>query len=156
MILDEILINRRRQLKTLMEQTPFAEMEARAAARQAERTPRDFAGALKKKGLAVIAEVKKASPSKGVIREDFHPVSIACEYERAGADAISVLTEETYFQGSGEYLAAIREAVGLPFPPPRSKISSPMPGGSGCSAWWRRGAPGRFRWRSTPVPGSSG
>jgi indole-3-glycerol phosphate synthase len=66
------------------------------------------------RGLNVIAEVKKASPSAGVIRGDFDPVAIAQTYERCGADAISVLTDEKYFQGKLEYLTAIKEAVSIP------------------------------------------
>ena len=62
----------------------------------------------------IISEVKKASPSKGVIREDFDPVAIAQAYERGGANAISVLTEPHYFQGSLDYLAEIRRYVGIP------------------------------------------
>ncbi|MCC3358328.1 indole-3-glycerol phosphate synthase TrpC [Bacillus sp. REN16] len=66
------------------------------------------------RSIGIIAEVKKASPSKGVIREDFHPVLIATEYEEAGADAISVLTDEPFFQGSIKYLMDIKKKVNIP------------------------------------------
>ena len=66
------------------------------------------------RGINVIAEVKKASPSAGLIREDFDPVSIALTYEKCGADAISVLTDEKYFQGRLEYIDRIHEVVDLP------------------------------------------
>ncbi|MHC4619029.1 MAG: indole-3-glycerol phosphate synthase TrpC [Planctomycetota bacterium] len=66
------------------------------------------------RGLNIIAEVKKASPSAGVIREDFEPVGIAQTYERCGAEAISVLTDEKYFQGRLEYIKQIKDAVDLP------------------------------------------
>lgn len=78
---------------------------------------RNFFKAVTKKnarGLNVIAEVKKASPSAGVIREDFDAVEIAKIYQACGADAISCLTDEKYFQGKLEYIAAIKEAVDLP------------------------------------------
>jgi len=74
----------------------------------------NFKEALSGKGINIIAEVKKASPSKGVIREDFDPVEIAKSYERGGARAISVLTDKQFFQGSPFYLRQVSEAVRLP------------------------------------------
>ena len=78
---------------------------------------RDFGAALRNPKLgrvALIAEVKKASPSAGLIRPDFDPVRVAREYEQAGASCLSVLTDERFFQGNLEYLKQIRQAVGLP------------------------------------------
>ena len=76
---------------------------------------RDFAGALRRQhGVALIAEVKKASPSAGIIRADFDPVRIAGEYEAAGAVALSVLTDKKFFQGELAYLRQIRATVRLP------------------------------------------
>ncbi|ADY74092.1 Indole-3-glycerol-phosphate synthase [Desulfurobacterium thermolithotrophum DSM 11699] len=76
--------------------------------------PYNFKEALIKKGINIIAEVKKASPSKGVIREDFDPVEIALSYEKGGAKAISVLTDKKFFQGSPFYLKQVAETVKLP------------------------------------------
>jgi Indole-3-glycerol phosphate synthase len=114
MILDSIFENRRKQVAAQKAQKPAARIEREAEAYAATHPARDFAKALRGEGLSVIAEVKKASPSKGLIRADFYPVEIAEQYERAGAAAISVLTEESYFQGSAAYLTAIRQAVALP------------------------------------------
>ncbi|MHB9133071.1 MAG: indole-3-glycerol phosphate synthase TrpC [Armatimonadota bacterium] len=75
---------------------------------------RGFACALAAPGISLIAEVKKASPSRGVIREDFHPASIAKAYEAAGAAAISVLTDEKYFQGKLAYLEEARQVTTIP------------------------------------------
>lgn len=77
--------------------------------------PRGFIKALlQDQAVSIIAEVKKASPSKGLLCPDFHPVNLALEYEAAGARAVSVLTDEHFFQGSLSFLPSIRRAVGLP------------------------------------------
>ena len=85
-------------------------MEARA--RHVQR--RDFRAALARKSPAIIAEIKKASPSKGMLAADFDPVRIACEYEQGGAAALSVLTDQSFFQGSLADLECARAAVGIP------------------------------------------
>ncbi len=111
MILDQILRHRRddvEQAKRSVSVEQLREQESYRAPR------RGFRAALANSPRAIIAEVKKASPSKGVIRADFHPVEIARSYAGAGASAISVLTEERHFQGSLEFLRAIRAAVSLP------------------------------------------
>lgn len=111
MILDAIVSDKREELKRTKERVPLVELEAKLSGLE---PTRDFASALKADGVNIIAEVKKASPSKGVIREDFDPVEIAIDYEANGAAAISVLTEEKYFKGSLDFLSAIRERVTLP------------------------------------------
>lgn len=112
MILDDIAGYRREQLAR--EQAAVSASEMRRLAEAEPRSVLDFYHALKDGGLSIIAEVKKASPSKSVICADFHPVEQAIAYQAAGANAISCLTEEHYFQGSSQYLRAIRQAVQLP------------------------------------------
>jgi indole-3-glycerol phosphate synthase len=111
-ILDQIVATKRRELADAQARVPAAELERRAA-RAAP--PRDFRAALEAApGIAIIAEVKKASPSAGILRADFDAVALARTYERHGAACVSVLTDETYFQGSLAHLEAIRAAVDLP------------------------------------------
>ena len=113
-ILDTIMQNRRRQIAALKEARPIAALAEQAFAAAQARRAVDFTAALKKPRLSVIAEVKKASPSKGVIQPNFHPAETARAYEIGGADAVSVLTEETYFQGGADVLRAVRAEIGLP------------------------------------------
>lgn len=112
MFLDDILTKRKIQLDREMSEISPDEMKKRAES--ADFPVRSFKNALAKKGLSVISEVKKASPSKGLIQPDFEPAKIAEAYEKAGADAISCLTEESYFQGSVKYLREVRGAVNIP------------------------------------------
>ena len=114
MILDEIMKYRAQQLEREKAACGLEEMQKRAEKALAERKPVSLKAALRQDTLSCICEVKKASPSKGLIRADFQPVEIAKAYEAAGANAISCLTEEHYFQGSSAYLTAIRQVVSLP------------------------------------------
>ena len=111
MILNEICKQREIQLHT--EKSRISPAEMRNLAEKAPQKP-SFIKALEKSGLSCICEVKKASPSKGLIRPDFHPVELAEEYQKAGADCISCLTEEHYFQGNSQYLKNIAEKVSIP------------------------------------------
>lgn len=112
MILDDIIAHKKEELAGTKRSVPFAEIKSRAA----DAGPvRGFGRALSAGGdIRLIAEVKKASPSKGVIREDFDPVAIARIYEESGASCLSVLTEKKFFQGDLGYLDRIRKAVNLP------------------------------------------
>ena len=111
-ILERIVQLKRQEVQRRRLETP----EANLLAQLSQAPPvRDFRAALEAgPGIGLIAEVKKASPSAGVLREDFDPVRIAQEYAANGAAAISVLTDEPFFQGRLSYLTAIREAVAPP------------------------------------------
>jgi indole-3-glycerol phosphate synthase len=111
-ILDRIVARTRQELDEVRARVPLAQLERRLA----DAPPvRDFRAALEVPGgVQIIAEVKKASPSAGLLREDFDPVAIARTYDRHGAACISVLTDEPFFQGRLAYLSAIRAAVNRP------------------------------------------
>ncbi len=111
MILDDIVRDKRLDLERGKISRPLQRLQAVPVYAEPRR---DFVRALTSHPRAIIGEIKKASPSKGVIRADFDPVTIARGYATAGAAALSVLTEERYFQGHLEYLAAVRAAVALP------------------------------------------
>ncbi len=136
MILNQILADKRTEVADRKSRIPVADLKRIASDAP---PPRDFASALRTtppspvigrgaggegsgdsalrtphSALRLIAEVKKASPSKGLIRPDFDPVWIAKTYEAAGASAISILTDEKYFQGKLEYLTAVHDAVSIP------------------------------------------
>ena len=111
-ILDKIVATKREEIAQAKAAVSLAELERALA----DAPPvRDFYAALTEPAsISLIAEVKKASPSKGVIREDFQPVEIARTYEAHGAACLSVLTDVAYFQGSLDYLKAVRANVGIP------------------------------------------
>lgn len=109
--LDKILAHKVEENAECIRHTPLAVVRDMIAEMD---VPRDFAGALRRDTVALIAEVKKASPSKGVLIEDFDPVRIGRAYAENGAAAISVLTDERFFQGNIRYLKAVREAVHVP------------------------------------------
>ncbi len=113
-ILDKIIEDKREEVRRRQAQTSLEKLRE-----QIDALPRcrNFFTAVTKRnvrGINVIAEVKKASPSAGVIRPDFDPVAIARTYEKCGADAISVLTDEKYFQGRLEYVEMVKQTVSLP------------------------------------------
>ena len=114
-ILNKIIATKVTEVAAAQALKPLAEIQAAARAAAA---PRDFIGSIRSKitnnKAAVIAEIKKASPSKGIIRADFKPAEIAKSYEQGGAACLSVLTDAEYFQGSPEYLKQARAACSLP------------------------------------------
>ncbi len=114
-ILNRILAVKRDEVAVGQVRRPLSALAIEARQQPA---PRDFVGAIRARTdagkSAVIAEIKKASPSKGVIRADFRPADIARSYEAGGAACLSVLTDRDFFQGDPDYLRAAREACGLP------------------------------------------
>lgn len=113
-ILDDIIAYKRQEIALAKNQTPQSALERLAAEMP---PPRGFESALRRaasNGFALITEIKKASPSKGVIRADFEPAAIARAYEAGGAACLSVLTDAPSFQGSPEHLRIARSSVGLP------------------------------------------
>ena len=114
-ILDKIITVKREEVAVLMRQKPLSAMRADAESRV---LTRDFVGALQSKitagNPAVIAEVKKASPSKGVLRADFIPADISQSYAEYGAACLSVLTDQQFFQGSIDYFKQARASCSLP------------------------------------------
>ncbi len=114
-ILNKILVVKEAEIAAAKKVESFEAMRAMA---EFAPPPRDFVGAMRSKiavgKAAVIAEIKKASPSKGVLRADFQPAQIASSYENGGAACLSVLTDKDFFQGSPDYLRAARDACALP------------------------------------------
>ena len=111
MILDDIIEHKSREVEEARKRDPLSKLQERVLPRKSGR----FLEAISKPGcLCLIAELKKASPSRGVICADFDPPAIALKYTEGGASAVSVLTDVKYFQGDASYLAQAREASGLP------------------------------------------
>jgi indole-3-glycerol phosphate synthase len=109
-ILDKIMADKKPEVARIKREVPVWALKERAGARK----PLDFAAALRGDQLNLIAEIKKASPSKGLLCPGMDPVALARLYEKNGAAAISVLTESNYFQGSLDHLEAVRAAVKVP------------------------------------------
>ena len=110
-MLNEIIARKRKEVEQGKIISPLAHLKKRIAK---QKPPLDFALALKGEHMRLIAEVKQASPSRGILCQNFNPAELAITYAQSGANAISVLTEENYFKGSIDHLAAIREVVELP------------------------------------------
>lgn len=113
-ILEQIIADKRKEVEKRKREQPLEELKEQLALLGKCRNFYKAVTKTNERGLNVIAEIKKASPSAGVICRDFAPVTIAKAYERCGADAISVLTDEKYFQGKLEYIDHVKHAVDLP------------------------------------------
>lgn len=111
MVLDEIVANKREEVAAQSARVPLAELEERIALAD---PPRDLRAALRREGISMIAEIKRASPSRGDILPGVEAVQVAALYEQSGARAISVLTDKKYFKGSLEDLTAVRQNVRIP------------------------------------------
>ncbi|MDD5681296.1 MAG: indole-3-glycerol phosphate synthase TrpC [Candidatus Omnitrophica bacterium] len=115
MILSNIVEEKKKEIETAKKKIPQKDLMGELSGRQVHSKPHFFKHSLAKRNhIHLIAEVKKASPSAGVIREDFDPLKIALAYETGGASAISVLTDEKFFQGSLSHLEKIKKSVRLP------------------------------------------
>jgi indole-3-glycerol phosphate synthase len=110
-ILERIVEAKRKEVAALKEMTPLVQLED---AIENLLPVRDFRGAISNTRCSIIAEVKRNSPSKGRIREEFDPVQIATIYQDNGAHAVSVLTDEAFFEGKGQYLSGIKKSINLP------------------------------------------
>ena len=111
MILDKICAHKREEVDKQKAAVPIKQLQGRA---RDLRPARDFRAAVRKPGMSLIAEIKRASPTRGVFLEGIDPVEVAAAYEAAGAAAISVLTDEAFFKGTLEDLTAVRQDVAVP------------------------------------------
>jgi indole-3-glycerol phosphate synthase len=110
-ILESVVKAKRKEVAALKEMNPLARLEDASG----NLLPiRDFKGAISSAPCSIIAEVKRSSPSQGRIREEFDPVQIATIYQANGAHAVSVLTDEAFFEGKGQYLTSIKKTIDLP------------------------------------------
>ncbi|ALF58688.1 indole-3-glycerol phosphate synthase TrpC [Psychrobacter urativorans] len=111
-VLQRIVATKRDEVKAASNALSLTELQAQVAADKRPR--RGFANALRAADIGIIAEIKKASPSKGIINHNFAPAAFAAQYEQAGASCLSILTDRDYFQGDDSYLIQAREACNLP------------------------------------------
>jgi indole-3-glycerol phosphate synthase len=114
LFLEKIITKKRIEVENLYQNIGIDSYKKKHPLKEAAPKKNLFYKAISKPGLSLIAEVKKASPSKGIIRKDFDPIKLACAFEENGAAAISVLTEKDFFLGSPEYLTEIKKNVELP------------------------------------------